>query len=239
MGPTYVRQTPPASKPVASTAVFVDAGHVRRCGAHSHEIISGSRIAASRVSIDAGEISRFVDTLVVDFELQGSCDRDRRRPRRRIYDTVADDRRQRWRRLHHRSVVKAEGFVVKTVRPPRWHSTRTTGTDGSGYADGVVAALAEDLVRLSAREIRTAILLAGRERYTGAVWAARELGADVVLVIPAGCGALVAEPLRTAATRVIGLHPEVFEALFEAHGPGWHRRSPRGWARSAGVAGAR
>ena len=37
------------------------------------------------------------------------------------------------------------------------------------------------------------------------------------MVIPPGCEGLVGEPLLEAATRVIRLHPEVFEALFEVH----------------------
>jgi hypothetical protein len=49
---------------------------------------------------------------------------------------------------------------------------------------------------------------------------------------------LAGEPLLEGATRVIRLHPEVFEALFEAHGSGWRRRDGRVAARSASVAGA-
>ena len=67
---TYARQTRLA--PIASTALFVDAEYVRRCAARSHEMISGSRIRASRVSIDACQISRFLDSLIVDFELEAS-----------------------------------------------------------------------------------------------------------------------------------------------------------------------
>jgi hypothetical protein len=239
MRPTYARQTPRPPAPTASTALFVDAGYVRRCAASIDEMISGSGISAGRVSIDACQISRLLDSVIVDFELEASRSRDGRRPGRRIYDTIDADRRQRCRQLHYRSVVKAERFVVKTVRPPRWPTSRMTGADAHGCSDGVAAALAEDLTCLAAQEITMVVLLAGGERYAGAVLAARELGTDVVLLVPAGCGALVAEPLRAAATRVIGLHPEVFEALFEAHGSGGHRRSRRGWARPAGVAGVR
>ena len=92
--------------------------------------------------------------------------------------------------MHYRSVVKAEGFVVKTVRPSRWPTSPMTAADAHGYPNRVAAALAEDLTRLAAHGITTVVLLAGGERYAGAVWAARELGADVVLLIPAGCGAL-------------------------------------------------
>jgi len=239
MRPTYARQTQRPPAPTASTALFVDAGYLRRCAASIHELISGSGITAGRVSIDAWRISRLLDSLIVDFELEESRNRDSRRPGRRIYDTIDADRRQRWRQWHYRSVVEAEGFVVKTVRPRRWPTSPMTGADAHGYSDGVAAALAEDLTCLAAQGITTVVLLAGGERYAAAVWAARELGADVVLLVAAGCGALVAEPLRAAATRVIGLHPEVFEGLFEAHGSGGHRRSPRGWARPAGVAGVR
>ena len=48
MQPTYARQTRLAPAPTASSAVLVDAEHVRRAAARSHEMISGSRISASR-----------------------------------------------------------------------------------------------------------------------------------------------------------------------------------------------
>lgn len=65
MGPTSVRQTRLAHVPTASIALFVDAGYVRRCAARGHEIVYGSPIQASRVSIDAGRISTLLDSLIM------------------------------------------------------------------------------------------------------------------------------------------------------------------------------
>ncbi|HYB23084.1 MAG TPA: hypothetical protein VED41_04755, partial [Solirubrobacteraceae bacterium] len=101
----------------------------------------------------------------------------------------------------------------------------------------VQATLADDLVRL-ARELTTVVLLAGGEAYATAVSAARAHGAEVVVVIPPGSEGLAGEPLLEAATRVIRLHPEVFEALFEVHDSGWRRRDGRGSARSASAGAA-
>jgi hypothetical protein len=235
MRPTYVLQT--RLEP-GSIALFVDAGHVRRCAARSHEIVHGSRIGASRIDIDAGQISRFLDSLIVDFDLDVFGSRDGDRPRRRLYDSVAAERRQRWRQPHYRSVVRAEGFVVRAVRAPRRLSKPARSADNRDYSR-VEAALGGDLVCLAAGEVATAVLLAGDEGCASAVRTARELGADVVLLIPGGCRALVAELLRDAATRVIGLHPEVFEALFEVREASWRRPDTRGSARSAAVAGVR
>ena len=100
MRPTYARQTRLARAPTASTALFVDAEYVRRCAARSHEMISGSRVSASRVSIDACQISRLLDSLIVDFELEASRSGAGRRPGRCIYDTIGADRRQRWRQVY-------------------------------------------------------------------------------------------------------------------------------------------
>jgi hypothetical protein len=60
-----------------------------------------------------------LDSLIVDFELEASRSRAGRRPGRRIYDTIGADRRHRWRQLHYRSALRAEGFVLRTVRAPR------------------------------------------------------------------------------------------------------------------------
>jgi hypothetical protein len=234
MRPTYARQTRLAPASIASTALFVDAEYVRRCAARSHEMISGSRIRVRRVSIDACEVSRFLDSLIVDFELEASRSRDGRRPGRRIYDTIGDDRRQRWRQLHYRSVLRAEGFVVRTVRAPRRPNNPRMVAYARDQFNGVQATLADDLMRL-AGELKTVVLLAGGEGYAAAVSVAREQGAEVVVVIPAGCEGVVGEPLREAATRVIRLHPEVFEALFEVRDSGWRRRDGRGSARSVSV----
>ena len=214
MRPTYTRQTRLAPAPIASTALFVDAQYVRRCAARSHEMISGSRIRIRRVSIDAGQISRLLDSRIVDFELEASRGRDGRRPGRRIYDTIGDDRRQRWRQLHYHSVLRAEGFVVRTVRAPRRPNNPRMDADARDRSNGVQATLAGDLVR-HAGEFTTVVLLAGGDAYATAVSAARDQGAEVVVVIPAGYEGSVGEPLLEAATRVIRLHPEVFEALFE------------------------
>jgi hypothetical protein len=237
MRPTYARQTRLAPAPIASTALFVDAEYVRRCAARSHEMISGSRINASRVSIDACQISRWLDSLIVDFDLEASRSRDGRRPGRRIYDTIGDDRRQRWRQLHYRSVLRAEGFVVRTVRAPRRPNNPRMVADARDQFNGVEATLADDLMRL-AGELTTVVLLAGGEVYATAVSVAREQGAEVVVVIPAGCEGLVGGTLREAATRVIRLHPEVFEALFEVRESGWRRRDGRGSARSVSAGAA-
>jgi uncharacterized LabA/DUF88 family protein len=237
MRPTYARQTRLAPASIASTALFVDAEYVRRCAARSHEMISGSRIRVRRVSIDACEVSRFLDSLIVDFELEASRSRDGRRPGRRIYDTIGDDRRQRWRQLHYRSVLRAEGFVVRTVRAPRRPNNPRMVADTGDQSNGVDASLAGDLVRL-AGELTTVVLLAGGDTYTTAVSVAREQGVEVVVVLPAGCEGLVGEPLREAATRVIRLHPEVFETLYEVRESGWRRRGGRGSARSVSAGAA-
>jgi hypothetical protein len=237
MGPMYVRQDRLAQASTVSIALFVDAGYVRRCAARSHQLISGSAISASRVSIDAGEISRFLDSLIVDFELGGSRGRGGRRPGRRIYDTIGADRRQRSRQLHYRSALRAERFVVRTVRPPRQPGAGMVaeGRDRSGVVE---AALADDLVSLGG-ELTTVVLLAGGERPARAVWTAREQGAEVVLVIPASSSALVGERLREAATREITLHPEVFEALFAVRDSGWRQRAARASVSPADVGAAR
>jgi len=214
MGPTSVRQTCLAYEPSVSIALFIDAGYVRRCAARRCEIVYGSPIQASRVSIDAGRISSWLDSLIVDFDLQASPHREGSRPGRRLYDTVRDDRRQRWRQPHYRSVLKAEGFVLRTLRAPWRPGKPERLADARDDCEVVEAALADDLMCLSGG-LRTVVLLAGGEQAASAVWAARERGAEVVLLVPAGCGALVAEGLRDAATRAIGVHPEVFEALFE------------------------
>jgi hypothetical protein len=237
MGPMYVRQDRLAQASTVSTALFVDAGYVRRCAARSHQMTSGSPIGASRVSIDAGQISRFLDSLIVDFELDGSRSRGDRRTARRIYDTTGADRRQRWHQLHYRSALRAERFVVRTVRPPHRIGAGTVAA-GRDPSDVVEAALADDLVSLGG-ELTTAVLLAGGERPASAVWTAREQGAEVVLVIPAGSSALVGEGLREAATRVITLHPEVFEALFAVRDSRRRLRAARAPVRSADVGRAR
>jgi len=240
MGPSYPRQTSAGPTPAAASALFVDAAYVRRCAARTHQLISGSDsgISVTRVSIHAGQISRLLDSLIVDFELGACRGSDGRRPGRRIYDTIEADRRQSWRQLHYRSVVRAEGFVVRTVRAPRGLSNRARVAENRGHS-GVEAALAGDLVCLAARELRTALLLAGGERYASTVQTARALGAEVVLLVPGGCGELVDEPLREAATRVIGLHSELFEELFEIRGLGSRRRSGRAPAGSASVGAGR
>jgi hypothetical protein len=232
MGPMYVRQDRLAQASTVSIALFVDAGYVRRCAARSHQMISGSPISASRVSIDAGQISRFLDSLIVDFELGRSRGRGGRRPGRRIYDTIGADRRQRWRQLHYRSVLRAEAFVLRTVRA-LWRAGKPGRfADASNRCDVVEAALADDLMRLGG-ELGTAVLLAGGEQAASAVRAAREQGTEVLLLVPAGCGALVADGLRDAATRVIGLHPEVFEALFDVRQARRWRADARGSGRPA------
>ena len=237
MRPTRIRQTRLAPAPTASPTLLVDAEYVRRCAACSHQITSGSRISASRVSIDACQISRFLDSLIVDFELEPSGSRAGRRPGRRIYDTIGADRRQRWRQLYYRSALSAEGFVVRTVRAHRRPGKPGTVANDRDQSNGVESTLADDLMRL-ARELTTVVLLAGGEVYATAVSAAREQGAEVVVVIPTGCEGLVGEPLLQAATRAIRLHPEVFEALFEVRDSGWRRRDGRVAARSASVTGA-
>ena len=206
MRPTSVRRTRLAHVPSASIALFIDAVYVRRCASRRHEIVCGSPIQASRVSIDASRISSFLDSLIVDFDLEASARGGGSRPERRLYDTVSDDRRQRWRQPHYRSVLRAEAFVLRTVRALWRPSKPRRVADASDRCEVVEAALADDLMRL-AGELGTVVLLAGGEQAASAVWAAREQGADVVLLVPAGCGALVAEGLRAAATRVIGLHP--------------------------------
>jgi hypothetical protein len=238
MQPMYARQTRLAPAPTASTALFVDAEYVRRCAARSHQMISGSRISASRVSIDACQISRLLDSLIVDFELEASRTRAGRRPGRRIYDTIGADRRQRWRQVYYRSALRAEGFVLRTVRAPRRPGKPGTVANDRDQSNALESTLAGDLVRL-ARELTTVVLLAGGEAYATAVSAAGEHGAEVVVVIPPGCEGLVGEPLLEAATRVIRLHPEVFEELFEVHDSGWRRRDSRRSARSATVGAPR
>jgi NYN domain len=194
MKPTYARQTRLAPAPTASSALFVDAEYVRRCAACSHQMISGSRsrISASWVSIDACEISRLFDSLIVDFDLEASRSRAGRRPGRRIYDTVGADRRQRWRQIHYRSALRAEGFVLRTVRAPRRPGKPGTVANDRDQSNGVESMLAGDLVRL-ARELTTVVLLAGGEAYATAVSAAGAHGAEVVVVIPPGCEGLVVE----------------------------------------------
>jgi hypothetical protein len=175
-----------------------------------------------------------LDSLIVDFELESSGGR----PGRRIYDTVGGDRRQRWWQVYYRSALRAEGFVVRTVRAPRRPGKPGTVANDRDHSHGVQSTLADDLVRL-ARELTTVVLLAGGEAYAPAVAAAREHGAEVVVVvIAAGCEGSVGEPLLDAATRVIRLHPEVFEALFEVHDSGWRRRHGRVAARSASAGAA-
>ena len=200
-------------------------------------MMSGSRISAGRVSIDACQIWRLLDSLIVDFDLEASRGRAARRPGRRIYDTIGADRRQRWRQLYYRSAVRAEGFVLRTVRAPRWPGKPGTVANDGDQSNGVESTLADDLVRL-AHELTTVVLLAGGGAYATAVSAARQHGAEVVVAIPAGCEGLVGEPLLEAATRVIRLHPEVFEALFEVHDSGWRRRGGRGSALSASAGAA-
>ncbi len=200
-------------------------------------MISGARISARRVSVDACQISRLLDSLIVGFELEASRSRAGRRPGRRIYDAIGADRRQRWRQIHYRSALRAEGFVVRTVRAPRRPGKPGTVASDRDQSNGVESMLADDLVRL-ARELTTVVLLAGGEAYAPAVSAAREHGAEVVVVIPTGCEGFVGELLLEGATRVIRLHPEVFEALFEVHDSGWRRRLGRVAARSASVTGA-
>jgi hypothetical protein len=82
--------------PSASIALLIDAEYVRRCASRRHEIVCGSPIQASRVTIDASRISSFLDSLIVDFDLDASARGGGSRPERRLYDTVSDDRRQRW-----------------------------------------------------------------------------------------------------------------------------------------------
>jgi len=170
MGPTYAHQTRVAPASTASSALFVDAGHVRRCAARNHQMIGGSSISAGQVAIDAGAISRFFDSLIVDFEVDASRSRDGRRPGRRIYDTVGADRRQRWRQLHYGSALRAEGFVVRTVRAPRRPNNPRRVAEARDQFNEVGAALAGDLVCLAAGGLATAVLLAGGEGYAGAVW---------------------------------------------------------------------
>ncbi len=162
MQPTYARQTRLAPAPTASSALLVDAEYARRAAARSHQMISGSRISASRVSIDACQISRLIDSLIVDFELEGSRSRAGLRAGRRIYDTIGADRRQRWRQLYYRSALRAEGFVVRTVRVPRRPGKPGTVASDRDQSNGVESALAGDLVRL-ARELTTVLLLVGGE----------------------------------------------------------------------------
>jgi NYN domain len=233
MQPTSVRKTRRAQVPATSIALFVDAEYVRRAAARSHEMISGSRNSASRVSIDACQISRLLDSLIVDFELESSGGR----PGRRIYETVGGDRRRRWRQVYYRSALSAEGFVLRTVRVPRRPGKPGTVANDRDQSHGVRSTLADDLVRL-ARELTTVVLLAGGGAYAPAVAAAREHGTEVVVVIAAGCEGWVGEPRLEAATRVITLHPEVFEALSEVHDSGWRRRHGRVAARSASAGAA-
>ncbi len=234
MQPTYARPTPLAPAPTASSVLLVDAEYLRRAAARSHEMMSGSRISASRVSIDACQMSSLLDSLIVDFELD-ACRSGAGRPGRRVYDTVGADRRQRSRQVSYRSALRAEGFVLRTVRAPRGRGKPGTLANDRPQANGVQATLADDLVRL-ARELTTVVLLAGGEAYATAVTAAREHGAEVVLLLPPGCERLAAEPLPEGATRVIRLHPEVFEEPFEVHHSGWRPRHDRVAARSASVA---
>ncbi|MGO9881875.1 MAG: hypothetical protein ACLP4R_17430 [Solirubrobacteraceae bacterium] len=126
----------------------------------------------------------------------------------------------------------------RTVRAPRRPGKPGTVANDRDQSNGVESTLADDLVRL-ASELTTVVLLAGGEQPASAVWGAREQGTEIVLAIPASCGALVAEPLREAVTRVIGLHPEVFEALFEIREAGWQRPEARGTARPSSVGAPR
>jgi hypothetical protein len=80
MRPTYACQTQRPLAPTASTALFVDAGYLRRYAAESHQVMPGSAISASPVSIDACQISRLLDSMIVDFGIGGLRSRDGRRP---------------------------------------------------------------------------------------------------------------------------------------------------------------
>lgn len=89
------------------------------------------------------------------------------RSERRLYDIVSDDRRQRWRQPHYRSVLRAEGFVLRTVRARRQPGNAGMAADARDHFDMVAAALAGDVMRL-AGELRTVVLLTGGEQAAGA-----------------------------------------------------------------------
>lgn len=211
----------------ARVALFVDAEHFRRCAARAHERLTGARTIPSWVNIDGAGISEWVERAAVEL---GWGDSGRRRSSRRLYDVLSEGRLQRWQQRRYHGVLEAEGLVVKTARlragnrmqaraqldrAVRHALTDVLDRDAHGAKSVVEASVASDLVRLTKNgQIDTALLLAGDRAYAGAVGDASRHGAEVVLIVPPGSSALVAESLREAATRAIALHPEVFEMLF-------------------------
>jgi len=259
MSSTYLPQIRSvAPLDTARVALFIDAEHFRHCAARGHERLSGSRTSPSRVNIDGAGISEWVERAALELGLEGSGETSRGRSSRRIYDVLGEDRRQRWRQRHYHGVLEAEGLVVKAARvranrmPARPRLDRAARAaaearrlepdpvpdaladvvdrDARSGKSTVEAHLATDLVHLTeSGQINTALLLAGDRGYAGAVVDARERGAEVILLVPPASIAVVAASLRAAATRVIALHPEVFETLYHVHREG----APAGGAESA------
>jgi hypothetical protein len=228
---------------MARIALLIDAAYVRCCAAREREQLTGLRISANRVNLDAAGICRWLGEFVVDFGLLGPGDSWEARPSPRIYDGRREDRRQRFRQPHYGSVLKAQGFVVRTARAGATNGTLErrgveSAVPGAALASqvepftmtdrfdddricmsGAEAALAGDLVRLAGcGEVDMVLLLGGAEVYAGPVVDACRLGAEIVLIVAPGSPTQVAGPLRAALARSIVLHPEVFELFYDVAG---------------------
>jgi len=151
------------------------------------------------VNIDGPGISRWLADAALELELPGVAAARLDRPSRRVHDTPDADRRARRRQRRYHGVLRAEGLVVTCERRCSGALARSFGRDLVDLARG--------------GEVAAALLIAGDRAHTDAVIAARRHGVGVVLLVPPGAAELVAEPLRHAATRVVCLHPEVFETL--------------------------
>lgn len=202
VSPTSVgRVSSVVSLDATRVSLFIDADHFRRCAVAGHEHLTRQSASPSRVNIDGPAVSEWVDQAAVDLGLREASETSSPPSPRRIYDILNTDRARRWRQRHHHGVLAAEGFVVTSARVR--------------CAERLHARAGLDLVQLTqSRNIDAALLLVGDGAYADAVATARRHGAHVVLLVPPVSSVLVADSLRAAASRIVALHPEVFETLY-------------------------
>ena len=202
MSPTSVgRGSSVVSLDAARVCLFIDADHFRRCAVAGHEHVTGQSASPSRVNIDGPAVSEWVDQAAVDLGLRDASETSPPPSPRRIYDILNTNRVRRWRQRHYHGVLAAEGFVVTSARVR--------------CAERLHARAALDLVQLTQSSNNdAALLLVGDGAYTDAVATARRHGTHVVLLVPPASSVLIADSLRAAASRIVALHPEVFETLY-------------------------